>query len=258
VKYEKRERHCRVPEGHIEDGLKLNSWVQSQRVKKDNLSKYQLNALNKLNFIWNTHEENWVNGIRALAMFTAREGHANVLNSHNEGKFRLGNWLSTQRQKYAKCKLTDAQISALEHCGVTWNKEGFKWQENIEAFKRFKDREGHTLVPASHVENGLKIGFWVMNLRQKKKKELLEINKISELEKLNFVWDPHREQWNHVFDKLKAFKNREGHCRVVSNHKEDGFSLGQWVFKQRKTKDSLPPDFVERLDALGFVWDAQK
>jgi hypothetical protein len=53
------------------------------------------------------------------------------------------------------------------------------------------------------------------------------------------------------------FKKREHHCVVPPKHIEEGFGLGRWVSTQRtrKKKGALSPEFIERLDAEGFVWD---
>ena len=38
---------------------------------------------------------------------------------------------------------------------------------------------------------------------------------------------------------------------------KDGFALGEWIVynRQRYLSGNLPPDRVERLEALGMVWD---
>jgi hypothetical protein len=53
------------------------------------------------------------------------------------------------------------------------------------------------------------------------------------------------------------YKEREGHCRVPSTHKENGFRLGGWVVRQRQSKDqeTLSEARRQQLDELGFVWD---
>ena len=45
---------------------------------------------------------------------------------------------------------------------------------------------------------------------------------------------------------------------VPAAHLEDGFKLGGWVGKQRDKKVKLPPDVIQRLDALGFIWDVRE
>jgi hypothetical protein len=61
--------------------------------------------------------------------------------------------------------------------------------------------------------------------------------------------------WDEMFGRLMLFKEREGHCRVPSDHKEDGFPLGQWVSYQRRYKDALPEERQRRLNELGFAWN---
>jgi Helicase associated domain len=43
------------------------------------------------------HEETWERGFGALKKFKAREGHCQVPQSHLEGTFKLGQWVSVQR-----------------------------------------------------------------------------------------------------------------------------------------------------------------
>ena len=73
------------------------------------------------------------------------------------------------------------------------------------------------------------------------------------LEALGFDRDPLETAWMEGLQHLKAFKKREGHCHVPVSHKENGFSLGQWVFRQRQNK-CLSAERRQRLDELGFVW----
>ena len=53
-------------------------------------------------------------------------------------------------------------------------------------------------------------------------------------------------------------KEAEGHCKLPQTFKVDGFNLGQWIQTQRKAKDTMPAERKQRLDAIGFVWDASK
>jgi hypothetical protein len=44
----------------------------------------------------------------------------------------------------------------------------------------------------------------------------------------------YEEQWEHMFGLLERFKNREGHCKVPYNTKEEGRNLGSWLCSQRE------------------------
>ena len=70
----------------------------------------------------------------------------------------------------------------------------------------------------------------------------------------------HGHIWEEGFAALVRFKQREGHCKVSKGHnqKVGDYNLGTWVGTQRNTKDTLSPERRQRLDEIGFVWDARK
>jgi predicted DNA-binding protein len=77
------------------------------------------------------------------------------------------------------------------------------------------------------------------------------------LDALGFVWNALTDQWDKGFEALQSFHQREGHCRVPRHHREQGYPLGAWIATQRAYKEvRLTPERRERLDALGFVWNA--
>ena len=51
-RFHKREGHCCVPRGHLEDGLNLGNWVGRQRFNKERLMPDLLKRLNSLGFVW--------------------------------------------------------------------------------------------------------------------------------------------------------------------------------------------------------------
>eukprot|EP00980_Cylindrotheca_fusiformis_P013116 scaffold3296_cov112-Cylindrotheca_fusiformis.AAC.3 len=69
------------------------------------------------------------------------------------------------------------------------------------------------------------------------------------------------KKWNELFNLLAAFKEEHGHCRVPQHYKPNIY-LSQWVKRQRYYRKHRPGLISERrvqkLDQLGFVWDAQE
>jgi hypothetical protein len=51
-----------------------------------------------------------------------------------------------------------------------------------------------------------------------------------------------------------TFKAREGHCRVSQKYLENSYKLGQWVAVQRREKQKLSTERINRLSDLGFIW----
>jgi hypothetical protein len=77
-----------------------------------------------------------------------------------------------------------------------------------------------------------------------------------QLEELGFLWNPLEANWEEGFSYLKLYHEREGNCRAPNNQKENGFRLGQWMAVQRLNKDKISSERRQRLDDLGFVWNA--
>ena len=118
--------------------------------------------------------------------------------------------------------------------------------------ERFKQRKGHCRVYLPHQEDGLNLGKWVN--KQRTKKDTMSPERVARLDQLGFRWDPHDEDWEANFAALERFKQHVGHCRVPRPHQVDGLNLGSWVGTQRAKKDTLSPEQIARLNALGFVW----
>ena len=65
--------------------------------------------------------------------------------------------------------------------------------------------------------------------------------------------------WDEMYGRLIVFQRANGHRRVPKEYQtEDGYRLGRWVGFQRRNRDKMDPERRRRLDALGFVWDANK
>jgi predicted helicase len=65
--------------------------------------------------------------------------------------------------------------------------------------------------------------------------------------------------WDSWFGKLQAYKEQFGHCNVVTGENEYR-DLASWVSSQRvrKAKGTVSEERIERLSAIGFVWDFQQ
>ena len=251
-KFRKRERHARVPQMHQEDGLKLGTWMNNQRNRKDRLTPEQIKRLNSLGFGWDLRAEQWEQAFAALQKFHKREGHCRVPESHQVEGLKLGLWVAGHR--YRKDRLTPDRLKRLNSLGFSWDPFTDQWEQNFAALQKFRKREGHCRVERERKVDGLKLESWV--IRQRVQKDKLTPGQIKRLNSLGFNWDPIAEQWEQAFAALQKFHKREGHCRVMARHQVDGLNLRGWVGLQRATKNRLIPDRLKRLNSLGFIWDS--
>jgi hypothetical protein len=63
----------------------------------------------------------WDQGFTALLKFKGREGHCHVPIFHNEGNYKLGWWVSTQRKRRKKKELSSERKARLNKIGFVWN-----------------------------------------------------------------------------------------------------------------------------------------
>jgi len=117
-KFHEKEGHCLVPQTFEVKGLRLGTWVSSQRKIKIHLTHSQLSRLNSLGFSWDPLTERWDENYAALQKFQKRERHCRVPQSHQEDGLKLGIWVSNQRK--IKARLTQNQIERMNYVGFLW------------------------------------------------------------------------------------------------------------------------------------------
>jgi superfamily II DNA or RNA helicase len=130
---------------------------------------------------------------------------------------------------------------------------GISWDEMFGRLFLFRDTHGHCRVPTNYKDK--KLGKWVQHQRRFASNGTLSLSRKRRLDEIGFIWNTLVADWEEGFQYLKFYKEREGHCRVPSGYKEDGYRLGQWVQVQRQYKARMTEVRQIRLDELDFVWD---
>lgn len=123
--------------------------------------------------------------------------------------------------------------------------------------------EGKTLdVPRSYRFGGVAVGRWLENqrlVRAGKKKGRLTAEQAARLDKIGMNWKKRLElAWENGCASAQRYRGSHSDLLVPVHYKDkDGFALGEWIVynRQRYLSGNLPSDRVERLEALGMVWD---
>jgi hypothetical protein len=255
VKFKTTHGHCNVPISYTKN-KSLAKWVSKRRARKDSLSKENISLLDSLGFQWKLLDSIWESQYQKLANFKNKNGHCNVPQSFKENN--LGVWAATQRSRNKKGTMLKDQFKKLNDIGFEWSpKETFldsTWDIRFEELKKFHACFGHCRVPQRFPENQT-LATWVSNLRNRADSKTLSRDKIAKLESLNFDWSPIENAWNKAYSRLVLFHKKNGHCLVPQDYPEDQ-SLGKWVSRQRRSKNSLSSSQVKLLESLGFVWSA--
>ena len=243
------------------DGFALGSWVGTQRIAKakDKLAAGRVAQLDKLGFVWDPLDEIWASAFLQLQQYKVEHGDVLVPSQFKTADgFALGSWVKNQRFAKAKGKLASERVTQLDKLGFVWDPLDEIWASAFLQLQQYKVEYGDILVPWQFkTADGFALGRWVGKQRIAKAKDKLASERVTQLDKLGFVWDPLDEIWASAFLQLQQYKVEHGDVLVPWQFKSDGFALGHWVGRQRveKAKDKLAAGRVAQLDKLGFVWD---
>ena len=132
------------------------------------------------------------------------------------------------------------------------------WNLHYEKLNDFYNKHQHTRVSEGNCDDKQFI-TWTMAQRMRYRRGLITPEQISLLCALGFEWNVNNAQWDISFDNLVAYKEKFGHCYVYQKRKEYK-QLAEWVTAARfdYNKGKMPVERMQRLEAIGFVWDARE
>jgi hypothetical protein len=207
-----------------------------------------------MGFEWDLANTDWEKNFKNLEAFNASHKHCRVPRS-NKAYSELLHWVSHQRSNYLKGKISIYRFTRLNALGLEWDPSTLAWERCFTRLEAFNAEHGHCCIPSDYKKDS-QLGNWVGTQRIFYFKGKLSSNRIARLEALGFEWDPITSNWEHNFEKLLAFKDEHGDCRVPARWSKDE-QLGRWVSVQRifYSKEKISPDRIARLNAIGFEWD---
>ena len=227
---------------------------------KGKLTAERKGLLDEIGFCWDVGESAWQENYANLKAYWESNGNCMVSKNELNDDNKLYRWIKQQRNELKKGKLTSERKGLLDEIGFCWDAQKYEWDRNCNLLEQYAKREGHCNVPSKHVEDGENLGAWLSTQRLLQRKGTLEKSRQERLEKLGVNWNAkdveNNRIWEHKYDLLVKFKEREGHCRVPYRHKENGENLGRWLSEQKRghKKGELDPERFQKLDELGVEW----
>ena len=258
---------ARVPLSYNVDGYRLGQWLNVQRDRHsqgslDDERRARLEALP--GWVWKPLGAQWEEGFGRLLAYVEAHGDARVPQSYEADAYSLGNWVSIQRDRYAKGTMDSDRRQRLEELPAwTWTATDYDgaWEEGLRRLREYIEHHGDSLVPQSYVVDGYKLGSWVTVQRHKHAKGTLGPERERRLGTLpGWFWDARAAQWEAGFRLLQEYVGRHGDALVPQNYTVDGYRLGKWVNTQRvfRSRGSLDNDRRTRLQELpGWSWQTR-
>jgi hypothetical protein len=258
--------HARVPEVHVEGGVRLGPWVSQQRARyrRGELEADRAARLAVLpGWTWDPFADEWEAGYEHLLAFLDREGHLRVPTHHVEPDgYPLGTWVRSHRRAGGGRRLmTDDQAARLKAVpGWTYDspREVF-WERAYLALSAFATEHGHCRTPRASTVTDINVDAWSKQQRVAFHAGRLASDRARRLEHVpGWSWQPQDDAWEAGYAALRAFADREGHARVPRHHVEDGYPLGPWVGEQRNRRREMDGVRRTRLEAVpGWSFDPQ-
>ena len=219
------------------------------------------------------YQQIWNDMYDELIEYKNANGDCNVPKTYPTNR-QLAIWVRNQRQRRKNfdegdksLKMTPERIAKLNEIGFVWNKREASWLEMYGDLVKYNAAKGDCNVPQVYALNP-KLGRWVFSQREAyhKKKKAMTPKRIAKLDKIGFEWDRSHvklfqrnlrndEDWNARYKDLIEYKRRNGNCNVPKRYPANP-KLGRWVGNQRTKRSKLTPAQVQKLEDIGFVWDA--
>jgi len=233
-------------------------------------------------------DDQWDEYVRSLKKYQAASGDCNVPRDYVDGNgLPLGEWVSLQRIRSVEEGLSADQQGELSSLGFDWKlqpeDEKYRngptaadvtrdWNSFVKALVQYKKEYSDCMVPPSyHDKKGRLLGEWVANVRDVAAQNELSPPKRKQLEVLGFNWETPRGdgyglqggrgygRWESHFQALTQYKVVNGNCNVPLTYKDaDAQGVGSWAanMRHRAAMDELPLKNRERLNDIGFDWEA--
>ena len=262
LEYVERTGDARVPSSYVLDGYKLGYWVNSQRndYTDGTLKSDRQRRLDSVpGWSWNTLTDQWEEGFSRLQDYIERYGHARVPHSYSIDGYRLGGWVSKQRDCNAKGSLDAERQRRLQNLpGWKWDPFVDQWEEGFSCLVEYVEHHGDARVPVSYKVDGYKLGQWVSVQRHKHAKGIIDHDRERRLQNLpGWTWDPFVDQWEEGFSRLIEYIEHHGDARVPMSCTVGGYQLGMWARTQRAnhSEGTLEADRECRLQNVpGWTW----
>ena len=209
----------------------------------------------------------WDHYFAQARIYYAEHGDLRVpLRYKTPGGLSLGDWVQTQRRlhrgKYQFGVLTQQQIDKLNSIGMVWEtRTETAWSRGLEAARRYYQQYGDLQIPQGYKDDtGFALGNWLNNIRIRYRSGRLSQSQEDALEAMGVVWNVADSRWERCYAEAARYYEQHGDLGFTKNYITDtGLRLGPWLENQRASylKGTLPAEKVQRLEAIGILWEGR-
>lgn len=221
--------------------------VDSEMNDTDDDEEYIINKKNKKNkkkvsSTFERFDAPWEKRFNELSEFKRKHGHCLL----NQKKSVLGRWVQNMRMYYKPYKFNKKppsetsvkRIEALDSIGFVWDVLENAWESNFKKLMEYKKIHGHCRVPTGS-----------KRARGERSKEMAQLG-----------------EWVSSFFSIHSLIPPDVYPRLIRsllllfiqvNTQRIRYRLATQN-KRSKKKSPLGPEYIQRLESIGFVWEPMK
>lgn len=247
------------------EGQPLGAWYRDMRDRYEagTLPLERQKMLESIGADWESvQQRNWMRYYDRAKRYYEEHGDLDLPVAYvTPDGVNLGSWLSGQRYRFQKGRLSEERIRLLSEIGMSWQRFAGKWDAAYEFAAAYYREHGDLDIPFAYkTQDGLALGVWLANQRGKFAAGKLKPGQIKRLNALHIVWEPANSAWQCGFDHAEAYYGAHGDLNVPSGYRsEDGYKLGSWISNQRTRRKNgrMTDEQQKRLETIGMQWDRQ-
>ena len=178
--------------------------------------------------------------------------------------YKIGMWCSNQRVLRNAGNLSEERINLLDSVGFIWDAKDERWMSSYHQAEHYKSKHGKFPARTDTSEEAVTIYRWIANQKQNFKNGTLSKERKKLLESVGILVKAKssEDSWNENYALLTNFlqKNSRFPTTTDAQLNESVYAVYRWMLHQRESykKGRLSQDRIEKLESIGFVWDAKR
>lgn len=265
AEYHRTHGNLDIPGNYVDkNGVRLGSWLtwlrKSRKKGTLNLTDTQIARLDELGMMWDgKRQEAWERAYVAAKCYWEHTGNLNVPEKYQtDDGFKLGTWLSRQRDDAKRGVLSEERRQRLDKIGMHWSgRQELKWDKAYLAAKAFYEEHGDLAIPGVYkTEDGFLLGLWLKKQREYQSTGQLSDEYRKRLEAIGMLWEK-PDPWEEKYALLQQYYTEHNSLKMPKMLNYCGVCLSQWLNTQRGRLNGrgkpLTPEQVRKLRALGVA-----
>lgn len=232
----------RLPKSMSKDWYekKLGGFLVKERIyhnqDKVQYPKWRKDAMEEIEgFSWNPKEEYFLLGCKHYEDYLSKTSNFSIPKGYRTSDgFNLDSWVSAQKNKYRKNKLTDDEKDMLNRIGFCFSINNDNFDKLLKLMKEYMEvNHCDSDIPQATIYKGENLGAFVSSMRANYKNKSISNYRKEKLESIGFIWNTKDKQWNDNLQWFTKYKKEHGGKIDISKKDSTLKHYYYWLIDQR-------------------------